>query len=174
MALWGNKDNVGAGGTVLLDYSTGVVTGAGTTFGNVGAAKTGMVIRIGDKAGTYYGDAVIISVASNTSLTIGSTIGLSGVAIAATTFQVSELPKYTVTNPEFSENSLYTGYDKYVYGIGSTAAANAQGSQYAVAHSGWVGVTTYLQNDGQLRVKQEVLVAGVGIQTGNTPTYPPA
>lgn len=32
MALWGNKDNVGAGGTVLLDYSTGVVTGAGTTF----------------------------------------------------------------------------------------------------------------------------------------------
>ena len=331
MALWGNKDNVGAGGTVLLDYSTGVVTGAGTTFGDDGAAKPGMVIRIGDKAGTYYGDAVIISVASNTSLTIGSTIGLSGVAIAATTFQVSELPKYTVTNPEFSENSLYNreapsfkvvtsqhvqspsgvsagssilptfatyvqeagivagdfyvdgavnipvaglgtgsiavdsqspvgfltvffdttltpafgaefgsgsfygqdlgkvvstsstsvtftnaltkaagigsvvdlnsvyfvslastianakaqgavlqfgrymaGYDKYVYGIGSTAAANAQGGQYAVAHSGWVGVTTYLQNDGQLRVKQEVLVAGVGIQTGNTPTYPPA
>ena len=172
MALWGNKDNVGAGGTVLLDYSTGVVTGAGTTFGDAGAAKEGDVIRIGDKAGTYYGDAVIISIASNTSLTIGSTIGLSGVAVAATTFQVSELPKSTILDDSYSET--HTDYDKYVYGIGSTAATNAQGGQYAVAHSGWVGVTTYLQDDGELRVKSEVLVAGVGIQTGNTPTYPPA
>ena len=47
MALWGNKDNVGSGGTVTLDYSNRVVsgwagtaTGTGTTFGQVGAAKT--------------------------------------------------------------------------------------------------------------------------------------
>jgi hypothetical protein len=331
MALWGNKDNVGAAGTVLLDYSTGVVTGAGTSFGIAGGCSEGDVIRIGDRSGTYYGDAVIISIANSESLTIGSTIGLSGVAVAATTFQVSQLPKYTVTDPSFSENPLYNkedpsfktiltvnvqspsgvaagssilptfagfledahvgpgdfyvdgsvkrlvaglgtgsiaannispvgfftaffdttltpafgpefgsgsfygqdlgqvvstsstsvtftnaltkaagvgsvfdlasayfvslastistakaqgadlafgrymaGYDKYAYGVGTTAAGNAQGGQYAVAHSGWVGVTTYNDNHGTLRVKSEVLVAGVGIVTGNTPLYPPA
>jgi hypothetical protein len=47
MALWGNNDNVGSNGNVSLDYDTLVVTGSGTTFGNVGAAKTGDVIRFG-------------------------------------------------------------------------------------------------------------------------------
>jgi hypothetical protein len=48
MALWGNNDNVGSSnGNVSLDYDTRVVTGSGTTFGNVGAAKTGDVIRFG-------------------------------------------------------------------------------------------------------------------------------
>ena len=32
MALWGNNDAVGSDGTVSLDYVTGVVTGAGTSF----------------------------------------------------------------------------------------------------------------------------------------------
>ena len=76
MALWGNNDNVGAAGTVLLNYSTGVVTGAGTSFGIAGGCSEGDVIRIGDRDGTYYGDAVIISIANSESLTIGSTIGL--------------------------------------------------------------------------------------------------
>ena len=55
MALWGNNDNVGSGGTVSLDYSTLVVTGSGTTFGNVGAAKTGDVIRFGTAFNTHLG-----------------------------------------------------------------------------------------------------------------------
>ena len=82
MALWGNSDNlsvsgVSAGATVRLDYSTGTVTGSGTTFGRPGAGQTGDVIRFGTRyTGTYYGDAVIVSIASTTSLTIGSTEGL--------------------------------------------------------------------------------------------------
>ena len=46
-------------------------------------------------------------------------------------------------------------------------------------HQGWVGVTTYLDMHGTLRVKSEVLVAMSGIDTnkstiGNTPSlaYP--
>ena len=46
MALWGNNDAKGSGGTVSLDYTTGVVTGSGTTFGQVGAAATGDIIRL--------------------------------------------------------------------------------------------------------------------------------
>jgi len=173
MALWGNNDAVGAGGTVTLNYSTGTVTGSGTTFGETGAAQEGDVIRFGDRAGTYYGDAVIISIASTTSLTIGSTVGLSGVAIAGTTFTVSQLPKYTVLDSKYSEASWGTE-DSYVYGVADGGIAAAQGTSYALTHEGWVGVTTYNDNEGNLRVKTETLVAMSGIQTGNTPTFPPA
>ena len=36
---------------------------------------------------------------------------------------------------------------------------------------GWVGVTTYNDNEGTLRVKKEILVAMSGITTGNAPVY---
>lgn len=173
MALWGNRDAVGAGGTVSLDYSTGVVTGSGTTFGQTGAAQEGDVIRFGNRAGTYYGDAVIVSIASTTSLTIGSTAGLSGVAIAGTTFTVSQLPKYTVLDSKYSEAS-YGTEDSYVYGVNSGGADTAQTTSYALTHAGWVGVTTYMGSEGEMRVRTETLVAMSGIQTGNAPVFPPA
>ena len=46
MALWGNNDNKFSGGTVSLNYGTRVVTGTGTTFGQVGAAATGDVAAV--------------------------------------------------------------------------------------------------------------------------------
>ena len=77
MALWGNNDNrsVQSGGTVSLNYSTRVVTGTGTTFGTAGYVGEGDVIHFGyrDAVGagsTYYGAAVVVSVASTVSLTI--------------------------------------------------------------------------------------------------------
>jgi hypothetical protein len=173
MALWGNNDAVGAAGTVSLDYSTGVVTGSGTSFGQSGYAQEGDIIRFGSRSGTYYGDAVIVSVASTTQLTIGSTAGLSGVAIAGTTFTVSQLPKYTVLDSKYSEGSWGTD-DSYVYGVADGGIAAAQGTSYALTHEGWVGVTTYMGSEGELRVKHEVLVAMSGITTGNTPSFPPA
>jgi len=173
MALWGNNDAVGAGGTVSLNYSTGVVTGSGTTFGQVGAAATGDVIRFGNRSGTYFGDAVIVGIASTTQLTIGSTVGLSGVAIAGTTFTVSQLPKYTILDSKYSEASYGTD-DSYVYGVAEGGMTAANGTSYALTHEGWVGVTTYNDASGTLRVKHEVLVAMSGITTGNVPAYPPA
>ena len=173
MALWGNNDAIGSGGTVSLNYSTGVVTGSGTTFGQVGAAATGDVIRFGSRSGTYFGDAVIVGIASTTQLTIGSTAGLSGAAIASTSFQISQLPKYTITDSKYSEASWGTE-DSYVYGVAGAGVTAAHNTSYDLTHAGWVGVTTYLDNTGALRVKSEVLVAMSGITTGNTPAYPPA
>ena len=100
-----------SGGTTDFHISSQAfeVTGSGTTFGNVGAAATGDIIRFGVKesadgtAGTYFGDAIIIGIASATSLTIGSTNGLSGAAIAATSFSISQLPDYTITDGAFSQ-----------------------------------------------------------------------
>ena len=87
----------------------------------------------------------------------------------------------------FNIQRLHGGYDAHVYsvdanlvGVASDATvagndqgmfipANAQGSFKTSA--GWVGVTTYIDNRGALRVKKEVLVAMSGITTGNYPVY---
>ena len=94
------------------------VTGSGTTFTNFAA---GDVIRFGDFKGTYYGDAVIKSITSNTVLTIASTEGLDpnlgvfATGYGATTFVVSQLPVYTTSDSSFKEpNSDYT---KAVYAV---------------------------------------------------------
>lgn len=170
MALWGNNDAVGSTGTVSLDYSTGVVTGSGTTFGQVGAAATGDVMRFGIRGsgGTYFGDAVIVGIASTTQLTIGSTAGLSGASIASTDFTVSQLPKSTILDSSFSQT--ITDYDRYVFGVAEGGADSASGTAFETG-VGWVGVTTYIDNSGSLRVKKEILVAMSGITTGNTPLY---
>ena len=167
MALWGDNDAKGSGGTVSLDYSTLIVTGSGTTFGQVGAAATGDVIRFGPQG--EIGNAVIVGIASTTQLSIASTAGLSGVAVAATDFQISELPKYTVLDSRWSETN--TDYAPHIYGVAEGGAAAAQNTSYQLTHAGWVGVTTYNDNQGNLRVKTETLVAMSGITTGNLPIY---
>jgi len=172
MALWGNNDAKGSGGTVSLNYTTLIVTGSGTTFGQVGAAATGDVIRFGVVGGTYFGDAIVVGIASTTQLSIASTSGLSGASIASTDFQISQLPKYTTWDSRWSQTN--TGYEPYIYGVESAGTNAAQTTSYALTHQGWVGVTTYNDNTGALRVKTETLVAMSGITTGNVPLYPPA
>jgi len=177
MALWGNNDNVGSAGTVSLNYDTLLVAGAGTSFGQVGSASTGDVIRFGDRSGTYYGDAVIVSIANTENLTIASTAGLSGAAIAGVEFTVSQLPKYTIGDVKYSESASGTE-DSYVYGVSADEVGTTAQTVYETG-AGWVGVTTYMDNSENppvLRVKKEILVAMSGIQTGNAPVYgnPPA
>ena len=169
MALWGNKDNVTSAGTVGLNYSTGVVTGSGTAFGAAGSAQVGDVIRF-TKGSVYYGDAVIVSIASATSLTIGSTNNLSGAAISGSGFTITQLPKYTITDSSFSEKNE-NGADEYVFGVAEGGVDAALGTVYETG-AGWVGVQTYMGVEGELRVKKEVLVAMSGISTGNAPVYP--
>ena len=346
MALWGDLDNInvnssglygpptGTASTIMFDYGTGICTGAAgiSSWGRTGFAATGDTIRFGikDETGVYYGDANIISIANSESLTIGSTIGLSGADVSgvATQYSISQVPKYTITNPKYSEDNMYNreapsaktfhvgyahtnagigvsiipvmkrkrvdwepvkvgdyvlngsdqhkilglgtatieseqgfrvglstlyfdttntpgihnnsrisivgvtswapkaisavastyvtlgstmpsavsigdillietndvislastigtaigtndkiqfqrfvgGFDRYVYGV-STAGVNASADGSYEVGAGWVGVTTYIDNAHQLRVKKEILVAMSGITTGNIPVY---
>ena len=63
-----------------------------------------------------------------------------------------------------------TGADKvYLGGISTTGTDSSQGTVYEVTHGGWVGVTSYFDQAGNLRVKTETLVAMSGIATGNNP-----
>jgi hypothetical protein len=340
MALWGNNDNLNSSGTVALNYANKTVTGTGSSFGYAGAghteARVGDVIRFGQKSGTYFGDAVIVSIANTQSLTIGSTAGLDGTAISGVEYQISTLPKYSVLDQSYSENNaldeslkvvfpgaglgtdvsvaigasilpinvlqldpasgqflslivkvgdqftngsdnisivsigtarasstgfspvgfftafvnrltipgvsegttvtdsagnwvssvvsvgatgvtldaaittgvgtgshlifsndfmvglgstittgiatgisvdikrLMGGFDKYVYGVSASDVASSEDTSFAAPHAGWVGVHTYRDNEGNLRVKTEVLVATSGITTGNAPGYPTA
>ena len=178
MALWGNNDNVGAAGSVSVNYATKVVTApAGTgslggQFGESGQVQEGDVISFGlnTKAGTFFGSAVVASIASTTSLTIGSTAGLSGAAIAATTFTASQSPTFLVDDPHYTERNRST-YDSSVYAVSAVESVEASGTQYE-SGVGWVGVQTYVDSGGNLRVKKEILCAMSGISTGNTPHYP--
>ena len=89
MALWGNNDNVDSIGIVTCNYSTLVVTGSGTSFGNTGSAQVGDVIRFGFRdatdagVSTYFGDATIVSIASTTELSIASTANANSSALAS-------------------------------------------------------------------------------------------
>jgi hypothetical protein len=169
MALWGNNDNLASVGIVTVNYDTLEVIGDGTTFTGI---ETGTVIRFGIRGGggEYFGDAVVSGITSDTLLSIASTSGLSGVAIADTGYYLSELPLYTVGDSSYSEASWGTE-DKLVYGITTSTAGDygtvGLATQYHVAHHGWVGILTYIDMHGNLRVKSEVLVAQSGIQTGN-------
>tara|TARA_B100001939_G_C16860712_1_gene581683 strand:- start:145 stop:717 length:573 start_codon:yes stop_codon:yes gene_type:complete len=166
MALWGSSDNIVSAGIVTLTYATGVVQGEefNSQFGQVGGAKTGDIIRFGLRdasgLGTYFGDAPIISIASSTRLTIGNTMGLveNGPSIAGTDYYISELPISSVEDFSYSNRLDTNGYDKNVYGISTSAVAPAIYAD-AITHHGWVGIMTYTDMHGNLRVKSETLVA---------------
>lgn len=154
MALWGNKDSFSnLTGTVTVDYANKIITGSGTTFVTAGIS-TGDVISIG--VGNTFGEAVISGVTSATQISIASTQFLSGAAISGIAYTVSEKPVYTLGDTNWGADEIY-GVDATEVGLAATTA-------YAVTHGGWVGMTTYTDMHGNLRVKHEVLVAG-GILT---------
>ena len=107
---------------------------------------------------------VSFPIASDTSLTIDTTDGISATSIAGTSYYISELPKSSVLDSVYQEGR--SDADSLVYG---TATENE--GLYKLGHTGWVGVTTYIDCHGSLRVKTETLVAMSGISTGNIP-YP--
>ena len=171
MALWGNNDavpylyNGAVGGTVTVDYDNLIITGTGTTFGTAGFGTEGDVIRIGFRGtgGTYFGDATIVGVASTTQVTIASTIGLSGAAIANTSYWVSELPVWTPSDVRWSEDEDYADgaptYHTIWTGTGST--------------SGGVGQSVVMISDETLdsALHRGILINGVDGYSGKSDMY---
>ena len=171
MALWGSSDNVAylyngaVGGTVTLDYDTLIVTGTGTTFGTSGFGTAGDVIRFGFRGtgGTYFGDATIVGVASTTQVTIASTIGLSGAAIANTSYWVSELPQWTPSDVRWSEDEDYAdgapSYHTIWTGTGSTSVG--------------VGQSVIMISDETLdtALNRGILINGIDGYTGQSDMY---
>ena len=171
MALWGKADNLFSPGTVSVNYSTETITGAGTSFTAAGIS-TGTTIVIG--VGGTYGQAVISGITSDLVVSIATTQYLSGAAISGVGYTLTQKPVYTLEDSNYDLTpTTSTGLTNAVYGVDEyEAAANAAtGSKYKVAHAGWVGIHTYIDQHGTLRVKSEVLVAMSGISSNVPATY---
>ena len=171
MALWGKADNLFSPGTVSVNYSTETITGAGTSFTAAGIS-TGTTIVIG--VGGTYGQAVISGITSDLVVSIATTQYLSGAAISGVGYTLTQKPVYTLEDSNYAGiQTTSTGLTNAVYGVDEyEAAANAAtGSKYKVAHAGWVGIHTYIDQHGTLRVKSEVLVAMSGISSNVPATY---
>jgi hypothetical protein len=173
MALWGKSDSVYSAGTISVDLTTGIATGpTGIVSFATAGISTGDVLTVG--TGATYGYAVISGFTS-TSLTLLSTSyfasGVTTVPVGVV-YNISEEPIYTLGDskyraPEskatgFSTSPVFTGVfgvDATETGIARTTTVGGKAGAYGVAHAGWVGVTTYIDGHGNLRVKSETLVA---------------
>lgn len=154
MALWGKKDDVYSAGTITVNYATKTVTGSGTTFT---ALSVGDVISIG--TGNTFGQAVVSGITSNTVISIASTQYLSGAPISGQQWTANQQPKYTLFDTNYNSRTQ-------IFGVSGDEVGVARTTAYSVTHGGWVGIKTYVDNHGNLRVKHEVLVAMSGITTG--------
>jgi hypothetical protein len=171
MALWGNKDSLSnLTGTITINLATETVTGSGTTFVTAGIS-TGDILVIG--IGATYGQAVISGITSATILSIGSTQFITGIgtvgfgATVGVAYTITQKPKYTLEDgqyfaPDVKANRFSTvvGVDTSEVAIARTTTVGGKAGAYGVTHAGWVGVTTYVDNHGNFRVKSETLVAG--------------
>ena len=155
MALWGKKDTVYSTGNVNVNVTTGVVTkqsgSIAWTAGN--GVKVGQVITVD---GTSEG--VIKSIDSATQLGI-TTEHLPSSNISNKTYVISEKPKSTLFDPKYSAGDIF--------GVDNTEVGVATATAYSVTHGGWVGITSYVDSEGNLRVKTETLVAMGADSTGS-------
>ena len=153
MALWGTKDTVYSTGNVNVNVTTGVVTkqsgSIAWTAGN--GVKVGQVITID---GTSEG--VIESIDSATQLTIGTEY-LPSSNISNKGYEIREKPISTLFDSNYGAGEIY-GVDTTEQSVANAASGEAR--KYAPPHAGWVGISTYNDQHGNLRVKHEVLVAG--------------
>ena len=165
MALWGTANSIYSPGTVTIDYENKTITGSGTSFTN---ATVGSVITIG--VGATFGEAVISGITSATFISIATTQYLSGAPTpAGVGYTMSQKPVYLL---EDSHYALYgpAGVSTIatVQGVDIYETEVRRGTVYEVTHAGWVGVQTYIDMHGNLRVKKETVVAFSGISTGIT------
>ena len=159
MPLWGTQDTVYSVGKVNCT-TAGVVTkqsGAGLNFTT--SCKVGMVVTLADD-GAGQGQGVIKSIDSATQMTL-TNLDLPG-AFTAVDYEVRESPVAEVKGGRFAIGEVYG------VSVAEQQETVDDNSQYHPAHSGWVGITTYNNHDGTLRVKTEVLVANSTISGDST------
>ena len=159
MALWGKKDTVYSTGKVNCNTAGVVTKQSGSINFNSNDVAVGQVLTLAtDGAGP--GQGVIKSIDSNTQITLDSnSLDLPG-AFTDVDYEIRETPVYEVNNPtQFGINQIY-GVDVAEAQVARAASGDAR--KYKPASSGWVGITTYIDTHGTLRVKSETLVAGGG------------
>ena len=163
MALWGTKDTVYSTGKVNCNTAGVLTKQSGSiawTSGN--GIKVGQVVTLAtDGAGP--GQGIIKSIDSATQLTL-TNLDLPG-AFTNVDYEIRETPIAEVKGGSFAINEVF-GVDTTEITVANAATGNAR--KFAPPHAGWVGITSYTDMHGNLRVKSEVLVAGSSISADST------
>ena len=164
------------GADTIIKVNTSALTqNAGVGVATV-AINTGG-INVGD---TFQGNNICTAVATiglatvgfaatiGYGLTSGNVIGFSRTVSNVVTGSASVV-SIAATDIELRVTRSSGAQALYIGGISTNGTGSAQGTAYEVAHGGWIGVTTYFDSSGNLRVKSQTLVAMSGIATGNDP-----
>ena len=165
MTLWGNKDTVYSTGKVNCS-SAGVVTKqSGSIDFTSNNVAVGQVLTLATD-GNGAGQGIIKSIDSATQITLTKLDNISASStFSDVDYEIRETPVYEVNNPtQFGINQVF-GVDEAE--VQTANAASGEARKYAPPHAGWVGITTYTDTHGNLRVKSEVLVASSTI-TGDS------
>ena len=154
MTLWGNKDTVYSTGNVNVNVTTGVVTRQSGAI-NWSTVSAGQVITVD---GTAEGVIKSVDTATGNSaqLTI-TTQHLPASNITNKNYEIREKPVSTLGDTNYGAGEIYG------VSVAEQQETTDDNSQYHPAHAGWVGITTYNDMHGNLRVKKEVLVASSSI-----------
>ena len=174
--------------TTTLQYHTpnnAATAGIGTTllkiteraYGDDPDTDSVTLVAVGDSVGVGTYTGTITAIAENfpgqREVTLNS--GLTQQVFAGAVIDVTRA--IAGGEPvEFIGVESLSGKESQVVGLSAADLTAASGStarsSYAAASTGWVGIMTYTDANGNARVKSEVLVAMSGITTGNT-AYPP-
>merc|ERR1711991_1179040 len=143
--------------TSAVGFSTLFV--AQTTIPGIGASGNSFPadVRIGSETITITSVGATVNAGTQIEFVSNFIVGLGATITAG-----------IATGDSIEFKRLTAGYDRYMYGVSADGVSKAAGSAYQVDHAGWVGVTTYIDNHGNLRVKKETFVAMSGITTGNS------
>jgi hypothetical protein len=136
-----------------------VLVSAATTNAGIGTN----IVFVNSLTGIIPGDAFV----SGVNTQIVSTVGATSVSLAST------ISAGIATGATITFSRVTGGHETSVIGVEDAETESAVSTKFKLSHAGWVGVTTYRDSEGNIRVKSEVLVAMSGITTGNT-GYPPA
>ena len=161
MPLWGKKDTVYSTGKVDCTTAGVITRQAGTiAWTEANGVKVGQVVTLAtDGAGPGQGIIKSIDVQTGNSAQITldpEKLDLPG-AFTAVDYEIRETPKSEVNGGRFAIGEVF-GVDTTEITVANAASGDAR--KYAPPHAGWVGITTYNDQHGNLRVKHEVLVAG--------------
>ena len=190
-ALYNNSTNIKIAGVGTATAKLSHTAGIGTDILWVNAVNgtiinhTTVDVTVGGSSAKSKVESKTVGAGASSYISIGATISS---AISAGTDLVfngdhiislkSPLGAGISEGENLVFNRLQGGYDRQIYGISTATSAgwDDHAGKYRTSGSGWVGVTTYNDMHGNLRVKSEILVAmggATGIVTGsNGIAYP--
>ena len=147
-----NTVAINTGGILVGDIFQG--NNLCTAISRIGLATVGFAATIG------YG------------LTSGNIIGISRTVSNVITGSASVV-SLAATDTSLRVSRSTGAQQVYIGGISTNGADSSQGTKWEVAHGGWIGITSYHDAEGNIRVQSQTLVALSGIDTGNNPVLGP-